>query len=108
MLRNKIGDHQARVEVLGKLLIAVGEKPFLLQYGTGRESYYMLMLQLSPEDIEQLAKRTGKKTTLVSFGKMKLLPFQLEKDLSPGEIEKKFYDPAGKHWTGTIELTSYK
>ena len=108
MLRKKIGDHQARVEVLGKLLIAVGEKPFLLQYGTGRESYYMVMLQLSPEDIEQLAKQTGKKAILVSLGKMKLVPLQLEKDLSPGEIEKKFYDPAKEHWTGTIELTQYK
>ncbi|HIJ58078.1 MAG TPA: hypothetical protein HPP41_00215 [Deltaproteobacteria bacterium] len=108
MLRNKIGDQQARVEVLGKLLIAVGEKPFLLRYGTGKESYYMVMLRLSPEDIERLAKQTGKKTTLVSFGKMKLLPLQLEKNLSPGEIEKKFYDPAEEHWTGTIELTQYK
>lgn len=108
MLRNKIGDQQARVEVLGKLLIAAGEKPFLLQYGTGKESYYMVMLQLSPEDTEQLAKQTGKSATLVSFDKMKLLPLQVEKDLSPGEIEKKFYDPAEKHWTGTIELTRYK
>ena len=102
------GDPQAKAELLGKLLLAAGEKPYMLRHGTGRTAQFLTMVTVSDAEAESLADLTGKKPTVITFGKMSLMPLQLDSGSVAGQVSGKLYDPAKSRWTSTIALTRAK
>ena len=108
MLSNKNGDQQARAELLGKLLAAAGEKPYMLKHGSGKELYYMVMVPVSDDEAAEWNKGLKSKVTLISLGKLKLAPLQLEEKAEIGSVEKQLYDPDASGWTSTIALMRFK
>jgi len=102
------GDQQARAELLGKLLIASGEKPYLLKHGEDRSAYYLVMLPVKDDEIPEWTKNLGAAPQVITFGALKLMPLPLEKDLKAGSIEKRLYDPAGGGWSATIAVMRFK
>ena len=107
MLRDKTGDQQARAEVLGKLISGIGDKSYMLQYGTGRGAYHLVLVHVSDAEIEQVAGLIGKDPVVIKMGRRSMLPLQLEEGMRPGEIEGRLYDASAKRWTGTISVTRY-
>lgn len=105
---DKCGDQQSRVELLGKLLSAAGDKPYILRHGTDKESVYMVLLDLSDEEVAQLENKTGQKPTVIRLGKYNMIPMQLEAGNKPGDIDKQYYDIDMKRWTATIALMRFK
>jgi len=101
------GDQQSRAELLGKLLLALDEKPYMLRHGTGRSAYHLVMVELSEDEAGELGARPGKPKP-VRFGKRRMLPLQIEKGLEIGEIQGKLYDPDPGRWTGSIALMRFK
>lgn len=107
-MRDKTGDQQSRSEVLGELISALGDKSYMLQYGTGRNSYHLLLVSVSDEESARVAELTGKSPVVIRMGRRSMLPLQLEEGMRMGEIEERLYDPAGRRWTGTIAVARYK
>lgn len=101
----KEGDPQSRAELLGKLLIAIGEKPQMLRYGTGQELTFVVMASVTDAEAKQLAKVTGKQPTVIKMGDADLVPLLLKTGLQAGEIGKELYDASGKGWTGEVALS---
>lgn len=102
------GDQQARAELLGKLLLAAGEKPYLVKHGEKQSVYYLIMVPMQDEEAPAWTKRLGGAPQVIQLGPLKLMPLQLEKDLKAGSIEKRLYDPAGGGWSATIAVMRFK
>jgi hypothetical protein len=107
-LGTKSGDQQARAELLGKLLAAAGDTPYMLCHGTGRSAYYLVMAQVAPEEAKELAAKTGAPPTVIRMGKLDLVPMQLEAGSALGSVSGKLYDAASAKWTGAVTLTPFK
>ncbi len=105
---DKKGDPQARAELLGKLLLAIDEKPYLLRYGSGKTGQMVIMVPVTEAEAEAVGKHVGKAATTVRFGKTRLLPLQLKDGTKTGQIDPALYDAAQKRWTGTIAVTKFK
>jgi hypothetical protein len=101
------GDQQARAELLGKLLLAIGEKPYLLKHGEKQAVYYLVMVPVKDEEAPEWTKTLGGAPQVITFGPLKLMSLQLEKDVKPGSIEKRLYDPA-VGWSATIAVMRFK
>jgi hypothetical protein len=102
------GDQQARAELLGKLLIAAGEKPYLLKHGEERAAYYLMLVPVKDDEAAEWTKTAGSAPVLIAFGPLKMTPLPLEKDQKAGSIEKRFYDPATAAWTATTAVMRFK
>ena len=102
------GDQQARAELLGKLLIAIGEKPYLLKHGEKQTVYYLVMVPVKDEELPEWAKTLGAAPQVIPFGPLKLMPLPLENDLKAGSIEKRLYDPAAGGWSATVAVMRFK
>ena len=102
------GDQQARAELLGNLLIAIGERPYLLKHGEGKTAYYLIMVPVKDEEVPEWTKALGAAPQVIPFGPLKLMPLPLEKDLKAGSLEKRLYDPAAGGWSATIAVMRFK
>lgn len=96
------------MELLGKLLAASGERPYLLKHGEGQAAYYLIMLPAKDEDVPEWTKTLGAAPLVIPFGPLKLMPLPLEKGLKAGSLEKRFYDPAAGGWSATIAVMRFK
>ena len=102
------GDQQARAELLGKLLIAIGEQPCLLKHGEGQAAYYLVMVPVKDAEVPEWAKILGAAPQVIPFGPLRLMPLPLEKDLPAGSLEKRLYDPTAGGWSATIAVMRFK
>ena len=92
MLGNKKGDQQARAELLGELLAASGDRPYMLQHGSGRDGYHVVMVHVTDDEAAELAGQTGAAPVVIPIGKAKLMPLQLESELNAGQLESRVAD----------------
>jgi hypothetical protein len=88
--------------------VAVGEKPYILSHGTGKDAYFMIMLRMSDKDIEEFASTSGAKLNIIKMGGLSFVPLQLEKGLKPGSMTSRFYNQETGSWTGTVALRILK
>ena len=102
------GDQQARAELLGKLLIAIGEKPYLLKHGEKQTIYYLIMVPVKDEEAPEWTKTLGMAPQVIPIGPLKLIALPLENGLKAGSLEKRLYDPAGGGWSATIAIMRFK
>jgi len=108
VLGAKKGDQQSRTELLGKLLVVAGDKPYILRHGTGRQCSHVILVTLSDEEVAQVKTSTGHAPAVVRVGPRKMVPLQLEAGKPIGEIEKRLYDPEKGRWTGSIAVMRCK
>ncbi|MFZ2653938.1 MAG: hypothetical protein WAX69_03415 [Victivallales bacterium] len=90
------------------MLVFAGEKPYMLSHGTGKESYFMIMLKLSDKEIEEFSSVSGGNPNVIKIGGTAFVPLQLEKDLKPGSVTSRFYNAESGSWTGTVALRLFK
>lgn len=90
------------------MLIAAGEKPYILSHGTGKEAYFIIMLKMSDKEIEELASASGVKPNVIKMGGIPFVPLQLEKDSKPGSLTSRFYNAETGAWTATVALRLFK
>lgn len=107
-LEDKSGDQQARAELLGKVLCAAGEQPYMLKHGVERDAYFIVMVPFTDLEAMKLQKETGKSPVVIKVGKRTLVALQLEADVAAGQILPTFYDAEHKRWTSTIALTRFQ
>lgn len=107
-MADKKGDQQSRIELLGKLLIAAGEKPYMLSHGTDKETYYVILLKMNDKEIGEFESSSGTKPTAIKMAGFSFVPLQLESDLKAGEISSKLYNPENSQWTATTAIRCYK
>jgi hypothetical protein len=108
VLSNKSGDQQARAELLGKLLVAAGEKAYMLKHGSDKDTYFMIMVPVPETEAAEWAASLKRKPVVISMGKLKLIPLPLEGKAGIGSIEKTLYDPDAGGWTSTVALMRFK
>ena len=106
-LSKKSGDQQARAELLGKLLLAGGDKPYLLKHGLDRDANHLVLVPVSEEEAKQWAGPLKAPPTVITMGALKLMPLPLEAGAAIGSIEKRLYD-AANGWTATIAVARLK
>jgi hypothetical protein len=107
-LGTKSGDQQARAELLGKLLIAAGEKPLMACHGAGKEAYYLVLVQVTPEEVKELAEKSGKDPTVIRQGSFDLVALPLEPEQRPGAVAANLYDAKTGKWTKSTVITPFK
>ena len=105
---DKKGDQQARAELLGKLLIAIEQKPYLIKHGTGTEAYFMIALPVTDAEVKTWTEALKAAPTVISMGPLKLVTLQLEQGSAVGTVDKKYYDPADGGWTDTVSVMRFK
>jgi hypothetical protein len=103
-----VGDQQARTELLGALLMAAGEKPYILSHGSDRETYYIIMMKMPDDEIKSLESASGIKPTVIKMAGNNFVPLQLEADMKPGSVSETLYNSETGAWTATTALRSYK
>ncbi|MEI6970627.1 MAG: hypothetical protein WCL44_03840 [bacterium] len=107
-LSNKSGDQKSRAELLGKLLVAAGEKPYILTHGTDRSAYFLVLAAVTEDEVKSWTSSLTNAPTIIALGPVRALPLQLEKDSPIGTISKRLYDTGGGGWTATIAITRFK
>ena len=105
---DKKGDQQSRAELLGKMLDAIGEKPFLLRHGTARDTYCLILLKYDAALDADLAKATGAKPQPVKVGAGTFLACPLEAKAEVGGVDAKYYEVAAERWTAGITAMPFK
>lgn len=108
MLGAKKGDQQSRTELLGKLLVAAGDKPYILRHGAGRQCHHVILVSLSDEEVAELKADTGQTPSVVRVGPRQMVPVQLEAGSPVGKIEKRLYNPEKGRWSGSIAVMRFK
>jgi hypothetical protein len=106
-LGDKKGDQQARAELLGKLLAAIGEKPYMLCHGTGRNAHYLLLLRVPDVDVNKLSAAAGKNIMPVHANDGVFVALSLERGATVGTFGKQ-YNAEKKTWTDAIAVTPFK
>ncbi len=107
MLGEKKGDLQARVELLGHLLIALGEKPYWARVGSGTDTYCMILLRVSEQDPAWIRAFPGGAPKPVRIGAAEFVPLPLEPGARPGDMPADWYDPATGRWKATMALSRF-
>jgi len=108
-LSKKKGDQQSRAELLGKLLVAAGEKAYIVQHGKGEGLYFLVMVPVTDDEVKQWTESLKSAPTVITVDSLKLMPLQLEKDAAVGSIDAAHYDPAeGKGWTAAVTVAPCK
>jgi hypothetical protein len=102
------GDQQARAELLGKLLQAAGQNPYMLRHGTGRAGYHLILLKLKQEAREALAQASGAPIPGVRVGGMTFVALPLEKDARAGQVPAQRYNAETGTWTATIAISRFR
>jgi hypothetical protein len=108
VLGDKKGDQQSRTELLGKLLVAAGDKPFMLRHGSGRQCHHVILVTLSEEELTEAKASTGRQPAVVRVGPRKMVPLQLQSGKPIGDVETRLYDPEKGRWTGSIAVMRCK
>ncbi len=102
MLSAKQGDQQARAELLGHLLNASGFQAFILQHGTGREVYHLILLRLDEAGVTALGEAVGRPLTPVRVGPVSAIALPLEPGAEIGAVAADYYNPENGRWTASI------
>ncbi len=99
MLSTKQGDQRARAELLGRLLLAIEEKPSWARVGSGRAEYRMIMIPVADEKDRDMLKNfpEGEAKTIVIDGKA-FIPLPLESEVKAGGLPEKVYDNEEGEW----------
>lgn len=109
MLEGKIGDQCARAELLGHLLWAMGERPYILCHGKNKkDSYYIVMLKVNDVERKEFSSFYGKELPTVRIGIFNFLGMPLEEKSSIGLPGELLYNPENKTWTAAIEIHRFK
>ena len=80
----------------------------MLRCGNMDNAYYLVMIPVSDEEINQWKKGLEHVPAVISMDKLKLVPLQLEVNAEIGSIEKNLYDPAANGWTSAVDLFSFE
>ena len=104
---DKTGDSQARAELLAELLLAVGDAPFLLTHGIGKEQVFLVMVALDEKEIAELAASVGEAPLVIRMGRLRLVPLGLGVDDKPGQVGPGLYDVEKRRWTATVAVGRY-
>lgn len=107
-LEEKKGDQQSRAELLGELLNAAGERPFIVTHGSEENVYHVILVGATDEEIRAVKVRTLAVPMAVSVSKLKFIALPLEKDAKAGQIDKRYYDPDKSAWTVTVSVFRYR
>jgi hypothetical protein len=94
--------------LLGELLKAVGQKPYFLTHGTGRDIYCIVLVSVTDREFENIKKETDANSFLIVIGKFKLAALPLEAKSAAGTVGEEYYDVEKKCWTASIALARYK
>jgi hypothetical protein len=108
VLKKGKGDYLARLELLGKLLCAVDEKPYILIHGIGKEEQGLILLRLKTNELAECNSAIGHELKTISVGKNKFVPLSLKPGTKAGTVDKALYDHDKKRWTASIRLSRYK
>ncbi len=80
----------------------------MLKHGSDKELYFLVMISVSDEEAAEWSKTLKAKPTVISMGKLKLTPLQLEAKAEIGSVDSKLYDPETGSWTSTAGLMRFK
>jgi hypothetical protein len=101
-LRTRRGDQQARSEFLAKLLVESGEKPYLVRSGSGKRTYFFVLIPVSDAEIPGISSAAGSPPTIIVVKDRKFMPLDLKKGSEMGKIGRNLYDPASGKWASNI------
>ncbi len=105
---NKSGDYQSRVELLGKLLLACGEEPYMLRHGSGRSVYHLILLRTDKLGDAKLVQSGDASGTTVKVGPYEFIALPIGEGGTMGLPDSKYYNPKKKRWTAAIALSRVK
>jgi hypothetical protein len=88
--------------------LATGEKPYLIKHGTDRDAYFLIAVPVTEDEGLEWAKDLGRSPTVITMGRLKLLPLQVEREAAIGTIEQRLYDPTASGWTATVAVMRFK
>ena len=108
MLGDKKGDQQARVELLGRLLIEAGETPYWARVGTGKATYCLVLIRVTGKDREMLKAFPGGAPKTIKVATAEFLPLSLEPGAKIGDLPEAAYDPATGRWQASMSLTRFQ
>ena len=104
----KKGDQQSRAELLGKLLGAAGFQPYMLRHGTGRDTYYLILLRLKDDEGKALDDALGEPAPRVKVGPMQMVALPVEAKAKIGAVEAKYYNAEQQSWTASMAVARFK
>lgn len=103
------GDTQARTELLGKLLLLMGEEPYMLSSEIDeKKKEFLIMVAATAEEIrefEQLQKNT---ITVIEMENRTYITLQLKPGKIPGLIDTASTSPDGNKLPDTVQVSSCK
>ena len=104
MLSEKRGDPQARAELLGELLKTAGFDPYMLQYGSGRDCYHLVVLREADFDAAALDKALDAPIARTRIGPVVCIAFPVDPGSGIGEVPERYYQAETHRWTGSISF----
>ncbi len=104
MLSEKRGDPQARAELLGELLKQAGFEPYMVQYGSGRDSYHLVVLRETDIDVDALEETLENPIDRIRIGPAACLAFPIDPGYGIGDVPERYYQAETHRWTGSISF----
>jgi len=89
-------------------LLAGGETPYLLKHGTGRDTYFLILVPVTDDEAKQWAGVLPAAPTVIKMGTRKLMPLQLEEGVAAGCIQSQLYDASAGGWSATVSVARFK
>ena len=102
------GDQQTRTRLLGKLLIAIGEKPYLLRHGTGDSPCFLILLPNPGAITEALTRGKGAKPGAIRVANHDFVALPIEEGAQIGVVDEERYDPDRRVWTASIAVSRFR
>lgn len=90
------------------MLLAAGEKSYLVRHGTGRDISFFNLVPVDDAEAAEVGAGREKTPVVIRMGRLVLLPLPIEAGMQPGEIPEPYYNAESGRWTGTIALMRYR
>ena len=107
-MSDKKADSQARAELLGRLIEAAGEQPYMLVHGEGRACRHLILLRVAEDEVKELSTAWKRELPPVVVGAFRFLPLPLDEGAQPGDVPADLYDSATRRWKGSIAVRRFK
>ena len=65
-------------------------------------------MAVTEDEVKQWAQELGRTPTVITMGRLKLMPLPLESDAAIGSIEARYHDPTAGGWTATVAVMRFK
>jgi hypothetical protein len=102
------GDTQARTELLGKMLLLLGEEPYMLYSEIDGKKSFLIMVAATEQELREFEQIRKDAVTVIEMDNRTFISLALMPGKIPGLIESASSNPAGNKLSDTVEVSSVK